>query len=103
MNACRQARALGTYLIVGLNNFESIKDCKGEPVLNDDARLEAVKAVKWVDEVLVGTPYVMSEEYLRVLMQQYRIDYVVHGDDLCVDKSGQDVYRSAKKIGQAVQ
>lgn len=36
MNAFRQARALGTYLVVGVNDDESITLCKGAPpVLNN--------------------------------------------------------------------
>ncbi|RLN90813.1 hypothetical protein BBJ28_00011292 [Nothophytophthora sp. Chile5] len=38
MNAFRQARALGTYLVVGVNDDESITACKGAPpVLNNGA------------------------------------------------------------------
>jgi ethanolamine-phosphate cytidylyltransferase len=36
MNAFRQARALGTYLIAGINSDESITRCKGPPVMNDE-------------------------------------------------------------------
>lgn len=36
MNAFRQARALGTFLVVGVNDDESITACKGAPpVLNN--------------------------------------------------------------------
>lgn len=36
MNAFRQAKALGTYLVVGVNDDESITACKGAPpVLNN--------------------------------------------------------------------
>ena len=33
MNAFRQGRALGTYLIVGVNSDESITACKGRHAL----------------------------------------------------------------------
>ena len=32
MNAFRQARSLGTHLIVGVNSDETITACKGPPV-----------------------------------------------------------------------
>lgn len=36
MNAFRQARSLGTFLVVGVNDDESITACKGAPpVLNN--------------------------------------------------------------------
>jgi ethanolamine-phosphate cytidylyltransferase len=81
MNAFRQGRSLGTHLVVGVNRCSAkkfmsvipasycsvffpfsdvtITQCKGAPVMNDDERVEAVKACKWVDEVVSGVPYVM--------------------------------------------
>ena len=60
-----------------------------------------VRSCKWVDEVVVGTPYVVRDAYLAALVKQYRIDYIVHGDDPCVDLMGRDVYDSAKRQGDA--
>lgn len=42
MNAFRQARTLGTFLVVGVNSSESITMCKGPPVMNDEERLTTV-------------------------------------------------------------
>lgn len=58
--------------------------CKGPPVMNDEERLAAVEGCRFVDEVVPGVPYVMNEAYLRQVMEKYRIDYVVHGDDPCI-------------------
>lgn len=99
MNAFRQGKALGTYLIVGVNSDESIAVCKGPPVMNDQERLTAVEGCKFVDEVVPGVPYVMSEEYLEYVIDKYRIDFVVHGDDPCI-VDGKDVYASAKAKGK---
>ena len=38
MNAFRKARALGTYLIAGVNSDDSITECKGPPICNDEER-----------------------------------------------------------------
>eukprot|EP01035_Chromulina_nebulosa_P019277 gene19277-25134_t len=99
MNAFRQGKALGTYLIVGVNSDETITQCKGKPVTNDEERVEMVKGCKWVDEVVEGVPYIMSDEYLAYVIQKYQIDYVVHGDDPCI-VDGKDVYESAQKMGK---
>lgn len=64
-------------------------------------RLATVRGCKWVDEVVEGVPYVMSDEYLRYVIEKYRIDYVVHGDDPCI-VDGKDVYESAVKMGTYV-
>ena len=60
-----------------------------------------VKACKWVDQVVVDVPYVMTEEYLNdVVFGVHGCDFVVHGDDPCLTPSGEDVFASAKKMGQ---
>jgi len=90
---------LGTYLVVGVNDDASIKACKGTaPVLDDDERLGAVKGCRWVDEIVPHCPYVMSPEYLSYVVEKYKIDYVVHGDDPCI-VDGKDVYQDAKDRG----
>ena len=99
MNAFRQGRSLGTKLIVGVNSDETITACKGKPVFNDIERIQTVKACKWVDEVVEGVPYIMNEEYLNYVIEKYKIDYVVHGDDPCI-VDGKDVYETAKKLGK---
>ncbi|CAM9098554.1 unnamed protein product, partial [Chrysoparadoxa australica] len=99
MNAFRQGKALGTHLIVGVNSDESIAACKGAPVMRDDERLAAVEGCKWVDEVVPNVPYIMSAEYLDMIIKKYDIDYVVHGDDPCI-VDGKDVYETAKDMGK---
>lgn len=99
MNAFRQGRALGTFLVVGVNSDESITTCKGTPpVMNDEERLTAVEACKWVDVVVPNCPYIMSPEYLNKMIEEHKIDYVVHGDDPCI-VDGKDVYQDAKDRG----
>eukprot|EP00300_Choanocystis_sp_HF-7_P002826 c12143_g1_i1.p1 GENE.c12143_g1_i1~~c12143_g1_i1.p1 ORF type:complete len:459 (+),score=133.24 c12143_g1_i1:63-1439(+) len=100
MNAFRQGRALGTFLVVGINSDESITECKGTaPVLNDEERTGAVAGCKFVDVVEPGCPYIMNEKYLRYVIDKYNIDYVVHGDDPCI-VNGKDVYEVAQKMGK---
>jgi len=99
MNAFRQGRSLGTHLIVGVNSDETITACKGPPVCGEKERLSTVRGCKWVDEVVEGVPYVMSDEYLRYVIEKYRIDYVVHGDDPCI-VDGKNVYESAIRMGK---
>jgi glycerol-3-phosphate cytidylyltransferase-like family protein len=35
-------------------------------------RIATVRGCKWVDEVVEGVPYVMSDEYLRYVIEKYR-------------------------------
>ena len=99
-NAFRQAREVGTYLVAGVNSSETIEQCKGAPpVLNDKERCAVVGACKWVDEVIEKSPYVMTPEYLDMVIKKYKIDYVIHGDDPCIGPDGKDVYAHVKERG----
>lgn len=96
VNAFRQGRALGTHLVVGVNDDKSITACKGAPpVMNDSERLAMIEGCRFVDEVVPEVPYVMDDEYVRWAIQRYDIDYIVHGDDPCI-VNGKDVYASAQ-------
>ena len=99
MNAFRLGRSLGTYLIVGVNSDESITQCKGPPLMNDEERMTMVKGCKFVDEVVPNCPYIMTTDYLDYIFETYDVDYVVHGDDPCI-VDGKDVYASAKRLGR---
>ena len=74
--------------------------------MSDDERLVTVQGCKFVDEVrrrcarrasrsawprrapraqvVPECPYVMNDEYLTMIFDKYKIDYVVHGDDPCI-------------------
>eukprot|EP00957_Ditylum_brightwellii_P045415 3442366-Ditylum_brightwellii.AAC.1 len=99
MNAFRLGRSLGTHLVVGVNSDASITQCKGAPLMNDQERLTMVEGCKFVDEVVPGCPYVMNKEYLDYVIQKFKIDYVIHGDDPCI-VDGKDVYAAAKAAGK---
>jgi len=63
----------------------------GEP-----CRYNAVAACKWVDEVVKDAPYTTQVETL----DEYDIDFVVHGDDISTTADGQDAYRLVKAAGR---
>ncbi|XP_048602065.1 ethanolamine-phosphate cytidylyltransferase-like [Brassica napus] len=63
-------------------------------------RMILVKAVKRVDEVIPDAPYAITEEFMKRLFDEYRIDYIIHGDDPCVLPDGTDAYALAKKAGR---
>lgn len=99
MNAFRLGRELGTHLIVGINSDESITECKGPPLMNDHERRTMVESCKFVDQVLPDCPYIMNKEYLDFIIREYKVDYVIHGDDPCI-VDGKDVYATAKEAGR---
>ena len=69
-----EAKALGDYLVVGVNSSETVFKEKGSnPVMTDDERYLAVAACKWVDEVIPKTPYVMDSDYIKYITEKYQV------------------------------
>jgi len=84
-NALRQAKAAfykdgyeTVTLVAGVHSDEAITGQKGPPVIPHDERVELVKACKWVDEVADDLPYAVPLK----LLDDLRVDFAVHGDDL---------------------
>ncbi|KAJ8751329.1 hypothetical protein K2173_016515 [Erythroxylum novogranatense] len=102
-NALRQAKALGDELVVGVVSDEEIIANKGPPVLPMEERLALVSGLKWVDEVIADAPYAITEQFMRSLFNDHKIDYIIHGDDPCLLPDGTDAYALAKKVGRYKQ
>lgn len=75
---------------------EEIKNHKGPPVFTEQERYKMVRAIKWVDEVVEGAPYITTLETL----DKYKCNFCVHGDDITLDASGEDTYRYVKESGR---
>jgi ethanolamine-phosphate cytidylyltransferase len=92
-NACRQAKSLGDYLIVGVHSDAEITKHKGPPVFNEQERYKMVRGIKWVDEVVENAPYVTTIETLDA----HNCDFCVHGDDITLTADGVDTYHIVKE------
>jgi cytidyltransferase-like protein len=90
----KKAKSFGNYLIVGVLADEVVEEYKRTPVLSLEERVETIRACKYVDEVVVAPPLRLTED----LVKQYKIDYVVHGDDFNKDLL-EDQYGVALKLG----
>lgn len=95
-NAIRQAKELCDYLVVGVHSDADILRHKGPPVMTEQERYRAVRACKWVDEVVEAAPYVTE---LSVL-DTHNIDFCVHGEDVSTDEHGRDCYWEVKEAGR---
>jgi hypothetical protein len=51
-----------------------------------------VRAIKWVDEVVEGAPYVTTLETL----DKYNCDFCAHGNDITTTAEGVDTYQEVK-------
>ncbi|KAG9246449.1 phosphoethanolamine cytidylyltransferas-like protein [Calycina marina] len=94
--AMLQARQLGSELVVGIHSDESILENKGPTVMTLEERIAAVDACKWVTQSVEYAPYVTSLPWIS----HYGCKYVVHGDDITSDSSGEDCYRFVKAAGR---
>jgi len=59
-------------------------------------RYTAVAACKWVDEIVRDAPYTTQLDVL----DQYNIDFCVHGDDITTAADGTDCYALVKQAGR---
>lgn len=55
-----------------------------------------MEACKWTDLAVPGAPYVTDPAW----MDLYGTHYVVHGDDVTTDSTGEDCYRIVKAAGR---
>lgn len=77
-----EAKALGDYLIVGINSDEQVRKLKGgnRPLMPEQERAEIVSALRFVDYVTIF-PEPTVEELIRAL----RPDFHAKGTDYTVD------------------
>jgi len=90
----KKARSFGDYLIVGVLADDVVQGYKREPILTLEERVKVIEACKYVDKVIVAPPLRLTSE----MIDQYKIDLVVHGDDFNKDLL-EDQYGLALKLG----
>lgn len=92
LRALQQAKALGDYLIVGVLTDEAVWEYKRQPIISFEQRIELVKNLKCVDEVMEQTELDPTENLKKI-----KPDIVVHGDDWDEDFPGAEYMRSIGK------
>jgi len=86
------------YLMVGVCNDELTHTMKGKTVMSDSERYEAIRHCRYVDEVIVDAPWVLSPEFL----EEHKIDFVAHDEAPYNIGSADDVYAFVKEKGMFV-
>jgi len=92
------ARKEGDYLIVGVHSDHIVNRHKGGnfPIMNLHERTLSVLACRYVSEVIIGAPYIVTQD----LIKQFGINLVVHGwTNSGFDENGQDCYAVPKQMG----
>ncbi|KAF9573746.1 Ethanolamine-phosphate cytidylyltransferase [Mortierella alpina] len=99
----KRAKQMGDYLLVGIHDDQTVNAIKGVnyPLMNLHERVLSVLACRYVDEVVIGAPYSVSDQ---VLEKVYKVDVVVHGNTPSLsDTDGRDPYQLAKERGIYVE
>lgn len=78
----QKAKEHGDYLIVGIHGDEACASYKREPILSLEERATAIKACRYVDEVILNSPIGITEKWIK----DHDIDLVIHGDDFSEEK-----------------
>jgi len=94
----KKARELGSYLLVGIHGDREVNKIKGEnhPLMNLHERVLSVLSCKYVDEVLIEAPFMVTKE----IIEGFNISIVVHGSlDDNIDHLEPDPYETPKKMG----
>ncbi|CAO3624003.1 unnamed protein product [Cunninghamella blakesleeana] len=84
------------YLLVGVCNDQETHKRKGKTVMKDTERYEALRHIKWVDEVIEDAPWVITQEFI----DQHQIDYVAHDAEPYQSTESGDVYAFVKAQGK---
>lgn len=95
-NAIRQAANLVDFLVVGVNSDAETAYAKGPTVFNQNERAAMVRECKWVKEVVIGTPYLLTPQSL----DEYNCKYYLHGDDIVILPGGEDLSVRFKAVGR---
>ena len=93
-----QAKKLFPYvhLIVGVSGDEETIQKKGKIVMNEKERSEILEHCRWVDEVIMPCPWVITLDFL----DKHNIDYVAHDDAPNGSAGADDIYAAIKKAGK---
>eukprot|EP00742_Colponemidia_sp_Colp-10_P014290 GILJ01016214.1.p1 GENE.GILJ01016214.1~~GILJ01016214.1.p1 ORF type:complete len:561 (+),score=100.81 GILJ01016214.1:65-1747(+) len=88
-----------TKLVVGIASDEDTCLYKGEPLLSQKERAEAVRHCKWVDEVILSPPWFITEEFLRAR----NVDFVAYDPDFLISDDNNEttslMYEVPRQLG----
>ncbi|CDW78916.1 ethanolamine-phosphate cytidylyltransferase-like [Stylonychia lemnae] len=78
IRALKEAKSRGDFIYVGIYDDQLVRQLKGKnsPVLSLHERVLMVLAIKYVDDVLIGAPYKMTEDMIKT----FNISLVVQSD-----------------------
>ncbi len=94
VNALKQCKEMGDYLIVGVHSDEVVNSYKRIPIMNMVQRINVIKSCKYVDEVIENAPIMITKEYI----EKYKINIVCITDTRPVEQTEQ-FYKIPMELG----
>lgn len=97
MEFLRRAHEEGTFLIVGIHSDEAVNKVKGRnyPIMNLPERVFGLLSCKFVDDIIIGAPWEVTDE----MIETYHIQKVVHGLVDSPKPEDVDCYKVPKSMG----
>ncbi|KAI9228551.1 MAG: hypothetical protein DHS80DRAFT_27209 [Piptocephalis tieghemiana] len=95
----KKAKSQGDYLLVGVHEDQTINKIKGSnyPLMNLHERVLSVLGCRYVDEVIIGAPYSVTQDVLEKVCP---VNLVIHGTSPpSPDLGGRDPYELPKAKG----
>lgn len=83
-------------VLVGCHSDAEIIKVKGPPIMMEQERYDALFACKWTSYVVENAPYNTRLKDIN----QFEVDFVVHGDDISLDENGHNSYQEIIDAGR---
>lgn len=101
INLIKEAKKLGDFLIVVVNNDQQVKLKGSVPFMPEQERLEIIKALKYADEVILSIDKDETQaESLRHIAQKYSGELVfAKGGDRNIDNIPESERQVCKQFG----
>lgn len=95
LNILRRAKERCDYLVVGVSTDECVRSYKNKtPIIPFEQRIEIVKAIKYVDEVVSQSSMDKMEAWKRI-----RFDVLFHGSDWQNSEMYKKIIQDFKTVG----
>lgn len=93
----REAKEQGTFLMVGIHHDKVVNQKKGAnfPIMNINERVLSVLSCRYVDEVVIGVPFEVTEDLLKLA----NISIVCAGKNDTRKEYSIDPYEVPKRLG----
>ena len=100
LETLKAAKALGDYLIVGVHDDKTVHAHKGQnyPIMNLNERTLNLLAMRYVDDVIMGAPWEITEDMIKTLNISLVVQGTLHKDGLEVNIT-HDPYELPKRLG----